>query len=249
MTQTKNKAGSLELFSSIKISKKPDKVYKQLVSMINSGQIKPGERLPSERDLAAYLGISRQSIREAIYRAESVGLIEVRQGEGSFVISSVRENLKEPVTALLEEQTEKIYDFLEMRKLIEGWSAERAAVNASDEDLAKMEKTLREMNEVVPTDKEWERVDTDFHLQVVSAARNVVAMHIMHTLKDTFRNYFRLRRIVTKAYRKNILFRQHLGIYEAICQRNSSLAKRRTLKHLDFIEKLIVEDMEGMKTD
>ena len=249
MAESKNKAGNLELFSSVKISRKPDKVYKQLVSMINSGRIKPGERLPSERDLSSYLGISRQSLREAIYRAESVGLIEVRQGEGSFVVSSARENLKDPVTALLEEHAGKIFDFLEMRKLIEGWSAARAAETAGEDDLSAMENTLRDMNDVVPTDKGWERVDTDFHLQIVNATQNVVAIHIMHTLRDTFHTYFRMRRIVTKARRKEILLRQHSEILDAIRQRNASLAKRRTLKHLDFIGKLIVEDMDSVRSD
>ncbi len=245
----KNKTESLELFSSVKVSKKPDKVYKQLVSMINNGRIKPGERLPSERDLSSYLGISRQSIREAIYRAESVGLIEVRQGEGSFVISSVRENLKSPVAALLEEQTEKIFDFLEMRKLIEGWSAERAALTASDDDLKKMERTLREMDDVVPTEKGWEKVDTDFHLQIVAASQNVIATHIMYTLKDSFQSYFRMRRIVTKAHRKDLFLSQHTDIFEAIRRRDSSTARLKVLNHLECIEKLIIEDIESVKSE
>ena len=73
-----------KLFSPIKTSKLSDEVYNQIVSLISCGKLKPGDKIPSERDLAADLGISRQSIREALNRAEVMGLLEVRQGEGNF---------------------------------------------------------------------------------------------------------------------------------------------------------------------
>ena len=85
------------LFAPIKASKISDKVYQQIVSLISNGQLKPGDKIPSERELSSELGISRQSIREALNRARVVGLIEVRQGEGSFILSSIRESLKPPL--------------------------------------------------------------------------------------------------------------------------------------------------------
>jgi len=91
-------------------------VYKQLVSLITKGHLKPGEKLPSERAMALELGVSRQSIREAIYRATTVGLMEVRQGEGAFVISSVKGNLRQPLSILLEEQAEKVFEFSKSAK-------------------------------------------------------------------------------------------------------------------------------------
>ncbi|MFH1243356.1 MAG: FadR/GntR family transcriptional regulator [Pseudomonadota bacterium] len=240
MQRKENKRG---LFSSIKTTKKPDEFYKQLVAIINNGQIKPGEKLPSERELASDLGISRQSIREAIYRAESIGLIEVRQGEGSFVVSSLRETLKSPMTVLLEEEAEKIFDFLEIRKLIEGWCAERAATMATAEDLEKLREILGRMEEVVPTDSKWEKVDTEFHLSIAAATKNVIAMHIMQALKDSFHSYFRLRRISTRDDRKGPLLNQHREIYEAISRKDPDLSKQKTFEHLGFIENLIIEDM------
>ena len=83
-----------KLFSPIKTSKLSDEVYNQIVSLISSGKLKPGDKIPSERELAADLGISRQSVREALNRAEVMGLIDVRQGEGSFILSSINKSLK-----------------------------------------------------------------------------------------------------------------------------------------------------------
>ena len=84
-----NKPGE-KLFSPVKTNKKSDEVYNQLFSLISSGKLKPGDKIPSERDLAGEFRISRQSIREALNRAEIMGLIKVRQGEGSFILSSVK---------------------------------------------------------------------------------------------------------------------------------------------------------------
>ncbi len=236
------------IFSPIRTSKISDEVYKQLVSLISSGRVKPGEKLPSEREMASDFGISRQSIREALYRAEIIGLVEVRQGEGSFVLSSVRESLKPPLLVLLEEEAGRIFEFLEVRKLIEGWCAEKAAVEATADDLEKMEEILQKMEKLVPTDTEWERADVEFHLSIAAATHNVIAIHIMEALKDSFGSFFRFRKVLTRPEKKDLLWLHHHEIYRAISQRDPSLAKRKIIYHLDFIQKKIAEEMEKMQT-
>jgi len=241
---TQMEANKKELFTSIKTSSKRDQVYEQLVAIINSGQVMPGERLPSERDLSSSLGVSRPSIREAMYKAEAMGLVEVRHGEGIFVVSSLRETIKLPMRVLLEEEAEKIFDFLEIRRLVEVWCAGRASVRASAEDLEKMKGILERMEQIVPTDSQWEKEDTGFHLAIAAATKNVLALHMMQALKDSFENYFRLRRIATRDERKGPLLQQHTEIYLAISQRDPDQAQEKVLDHLEFIEKLIVEDMK-----
>jgi GntR family transcriptional repressor for pyruvate dehydrogenase complex len=219
-----------DLFTSIKTTKKPDKAYQQLVAIINNCQIMPGEKLPSERELAMKLGISRQSTREAIYRAQSMGLIDVRPGEGSFVVSSAREILKEPMRALLEEEAGKIFDFLEIRKVIEGWCAARAAIMATDADLDKIREALARMQQMALTDTRWDKEDTDFHM----------------SLKESFADYFRLRRTTIREdkTKKGIYLKQHLEIYEAIRQKDPDLSKKKVLEHLEIIEKVIIKDLK-----
>jgi GntR family transcriptional repressor for pyruvate dehydrogenase complex len=182
------------LFTTIKTSKKPDEAYKQLVTMIRTGQIIPGDKLPSERHLSALLRISRQSVREAILRAENSGLVEVRHGEGCFVLSSIQKTLKSPLRLLLEEEAHKILEFLEIRRLIEAWCSYKAALLADAEDLHKMQEILERMEGIVPTDPKWAREDTDFHISIAVATKNVIAIHIMQALKETFESYFRIRK-------------------------------------------------------
>lgn len=232
-----------KLFSTVTSRKIPDVLYKQLVSLITSGRIEPGEKLPSERDMALELGISRQSIREAIYRAKAAGLIEVRQGGGTFVISSLRGNLKPPLSILLEEQAEKIFEFLEIRRLIEAWCAEKAAKAANGADIKRMQSILRKMEKGKPTTQVWEKADLDFHSSVAAATHNVIAMHIMEGLKESFHSYFRVKKFTTRTERKDLLLKQHKSIYEAIRVRNAREARKKALDHLDYVEEMINENL------
>ena len=230
------------LFSAVRPRKIPDVVYKQLISLISSGRLKPGEQLPSERAMASDMGVSRQSIREAIHRAKAEGLIEVRQGGGTFVISSVKESLKPPLSIILEQEAEKIFEFLELRKLIEGWCAEKAANSSRAADLRKMEGFLKRMEELEPGDAKWEAADVGFHLSIAAASHNLVAVHIMKGLKDSFNSYFRAKKFSLRPERQDLLLKQHQSIFEAIKQKKAKKAKAKMLEHLEYVEEMISQD-------
>lgn len=235
------------LFSTVTPRKIPDMVFKQLVSLITRGHLKPGEKLPSERAMALELGVSRQSIREAIYRASTAGLLEVRQGEGTFILSSFKASLRQPLSILLTEQAEKVFEFLEIRKLIEGWCAERASEAARPTDLRKMQGVLKKMEKVKPAESAWEKADLEFHSLIAASTHNVLAMHVMEGLKDSFHTYFRVKKFSTKPERKDALLAQHTRILEAIRQRDAKKARKKILEHLDYVEKMIAEDIIGRK--
>jgi GntR family transcriptional repressor for pyruvate dehydrogenase complex len=230
------------LFSAVTPRKIPEAVYKQLVTLIASGRLKPGERLPSERDMAADMGVSRQSIREAINRARMVGLIDVRQGGGTVVVSSVKEHLKTPLSILLEEQAGKIFEFLDIRLLFEGWCAERAAASAKAGDLRAMAVRLREMGRLEPGSGAWERADLAFHSAVAAASHNLVAIHIMEGLKSSFTSYFKAKKFALGPERKDLLHRQHTDIYEAIRTRNADVARQQMQLHLEYVAEVIRRD-------
>jgi len=235
------------LFSPIKASKLSDKVYKQIVSLISSGKLNPGDRIPSERELANELEISRQSIREALNRAEAMGLIEIRQGEGSFILSSINEALKTPLTLIIEEEAERVFDFLEMRKLIEGWCVEKAAKEATPEELNKMELTLNKMKRVVTKNKQWEALDLELHLSFAKATHNIIAIHMMEALKSNFGLFFQFTKSMPSPEKLDVLWQHHNEIFLAIKSRDPATAKHKVIDHLDFIEGKIKEDM-GIET-
>ena len=231
------------LFSPIKASKLSAKVYKQIVSLISSGKLNPGDKIPSERDLANELEISRQSVREAFNRAEARGLIEIRQGEGSFILSSVKEALKTPLTLIIEEEAERVFDFLEMRKLIEGWCVEKAAVEATTEELEKMESILDKMKTVGSKNKQWEALDMELHLSFAKATHNVLAVHMMEALKSNFGLFFQFTKSMPSPEKLDVLWQHHHEIFMAIKSGDPNEAKQKVIEHLDFIGAKIRDDM------
>jgi GntR family transcriptional repressor for pyruvate dehydrogenase complex len=236
-----------KLFSRIKASKLSDEVYNQIVLLISRGKLIPGDKIPSERDLAVDLGISRQSIREALSRAEIMGLIEVRQGEGSFILSSINKSLKPPLTIIIEKEAGRIFEFLEIRKLIEGWCAEKAATEATIEDLENMEEILDEMKKVASKDKQWEELDLKFHLSFAKATHNVIAVHMMEALKTNFRPFFKFTKSMPRSEKIDVLWQHHYEIFTAIKHRNPEAAQEKVIDHLNFIEEKLKEDMDIIK--
>lgn len=236
-----------KLFFPIKTRKLSDEVYNQIVSLISCGKLKPGDKIPSERDLAADLGISRQSIREALNRAEVMGLIEVRQGEGSFILSSVNKSLKPPLTIILEKEAERIFEFLEIRRLIEGWCAKKAATEATHADLKNMEEILNKMKKVASKDKQWEELDLELHLSFAKATHNLIAIHMMEALKANFRPFFRFAKSMSRSEKIDVLWKHHFEIFSAIKNRDAKAAQKKVINHLNFIEEKLKEDLRIIK--
>ena len=232
-----------KLFSPIKSSKLSDEVYNQIVSLISSGKLKPGDKIPSERDLAADLKISRQSVREALSRAEIMGLIEVRQGEGSFILSSINKSLKPPLSIILEKEAERIFEFIEIRKLIEGWCAEKAANEATIEDLKNMEEILAKMKKVASKDKQWEELDLELHLSFAKATHNVIAVHVMEALKTNFKPFFKFAKSMPRSERIDVLWQHHFEIFTAIKRGKPRTAQKKVIDHLSYIETKLKRDM------
>lgn len=107
---------------------------------------------------------------------------------------------------------------------------------------------MEKMEKLVPTDREWEGTDVEFHLSIAAATHNVIAIHIMEALKDSFGSFFRFRKVLTRPEKKDLLWQHHHEIYRAISQRDPFLAKEKIIYHLDFIEKKIAEEMEKIQT-
>jgi GntR family transcriptional repressor for pyruvate dehydrogenase complex len=213
-----------------------DEVYDQLISLISNGKLKPGEKLPPERDLARDLKVSRQSIREALKKAESKGLIKVRQGEGTVILSAASDFLESPFLMMMKEEVGKIYEFIEIRKLIETWCAEKAAEFTTAKELKKMEKALSEMERLIDSREILGKPDIDFHIAIAEASHNTLMVHMMTTIKQIFFSMFKISNFTRRPGKNKILIKQHQDIYEAIKSRNPKLAGQKMESHLQFVE-------------
>jgi len=216
-----------------------DQIAEQLEGMIADGTLKPGERLPAERQLAERLGISRPSLREAIQKLASKGLLNTRQGGGTFVTESLAGSFSDPLLALLKDQPNAEFDTLEVRKELEGVAAFNAATRATEADRERIWTSFNQMAEVQrsnATSLDKLHVDAAFHLAIIESAHNLVLVHFMRAVQDvletTINSY--LDQFYATPKFVELICRQHQDIVTAVMDRDPGAAREAAKYHLDF---------------
>ena len=229
---------------------KPRKIYEQIVeqvkAMIVEGNLKPGDRLPSEREMADKLGVSRASVREALSALHLVGLVEIKSGEGTFIRQTNVDSIVEPLALALLMERDTDGEILEVRKGLEVEAAGLAAQRRDDRDLAKMREILDEMKQDISQAKFGERSDLEFHCTIAQASQNVLITRLMNAVADTIENTMRNSRqklYSTKSMSKELLD-NHEGIYEAIKNGDAMEARKRMFEHLLVVENNIELELD-----
>jgi GntR family transcriptional repressor for pyruvate dehydrogenase complex len=233
-------------FVPLRSARKSDDVFEQLAKLIRDGRFPLGSQLPPERELTEQINASRQTIREALYRAELVGLIEVRHGAGSFVVSSSeRSSLDAPWAELIERQADRIAEFFEIRLLVEGWCVAQAARQAKAADLATLKRTLDAMKDIPLTDPAWEQHDVEFHIAIARATGNPLAVRMIAILRESFGVLYRLKQVVENLENKNLVWKHHWNIYEGIRRRSPAAARKALLAHMKYIKRQLEVSVQG----
>ena len=127
----------------IKQTKLSDTIVAHFEQMIVDGRLRAGQKLPSERQLAQQFNVSRPSLREAIQKLEAKGVVERRQGGGTYVVNTVNEQLTQPLFELLAKHPESQFDLLEFRHALEGISSFYAALRGTKADLERIEESIK----------------------------------------------------------------------------------------------------------
>ena len=218
------------------------RTYELIVEQINmlclERNLQPGDRLPSERDLASLFGVSRNSVREALKGLESKGFLEIRQGGGSYLAASKRDALGNELRMHIDEtQTQLIDDMLELRRAFEVEAASLAAQRATAENLEAIKHVLSQMAKAVDDPEMGVQADLDFHFQVAYATKNQLLIDLMETLAKRMEENIRATRSqrFTDKGRHQDTLKEHEEIYHAIAAGNSELAKQLMYKHISRI--------------
>ncbi len=237
-------------FLPLKSGRKSDQVFEQIAELIRAGRFLPGSRLPAERELATMLNTSRQTVREAIYRAELVGLIEVRHGSGSFVVASKpRVRADKPLMDLIRIESHRLGEFLEIRRALEGWCASHAAKVSSRSHLSAMKARLDAMRDLDVTDEAWEENDIRFHSALAAATGNPLAVRIMEILRESFSAFYRLKRYIPNREDQKLIWQHHADIYNAIRKREPKAARAAIIAHMDFIESQLAASVSDLSAE
>ncbi|MBU2881040.1 FadR family transcriptional regulator [Psychrosphaera sp. B3R10] len=212
----------------IKIQRLYVKVAEQISRLVQEGELKPGDRLPSERELAEKIGVSRPTIREAMIALEIAGIIEIRTGSGIYVVE------QKPELALSDEGVGP-FEVLDTRYIIEAEACALAAARITEEQLEELNQTIKEMEEEEKRPDASEKADMKFHMLIAEASQNSAISAIVKWLWE-LRNQSALSKAFMARLREEGIhpsINEHKRIVDALAKRNPEKARNAMKAHIE----------------
>jgi GntR family transcriptional repressor for pyruvate dehydrogenase complex len=221
----------------IKVQRVSDQAYEQIRDLVFRGQLKPGEQLMPERELAKALGVSRPTVREAINKLVIMGLLEHRQGQGTYVRSIDAQRESNPLAAVIEGHDATLEELLEVRMGLEGQSVILAAQRASAEDMVVLEKALEEMLAENRAGRLGIEEDVSFHMAITYATKNTVQVYLMKNFYDLlhFGIQENLQHLWGEPANLDAIGAQHTEIFHAIKDHDPEKAYEAMQRHITFV--------------
>ncbi|WP_042346905.1 FadR/GntR family transcriptional regulator [Bacillus massiliigorillae] len=227
-------------YKRIKPKKINEAIADTLYEMIKSGELKPGDKLDSVQQLAENFQVGRSAVREALSALRAQGLIEMKQGEGTYV--KVFDASKLDFTfssAVLMNKTDVVH-LLEVRKIIEIGAVGLAAENRTTENIKELQAILERMKDSCGNDDEEEKNDILFHLMIAKASQNPMLYKLMRNVSSMMSIHMKETRRIW-LYSEGItdinLFSDHARILQAIIEKNKEMAQKLMWNHLTVVEK------------
>ena len=240
-------------FQKIEAEKLSQSVVHQIELLILRGILRPGERLPSERELSDRLGVSRPSLREAVADLQDRGLLTSRPNAGIFVADVLGSAFAPGLVELFSSHQEAVFDYVSFRRDMEGLASERAARLASDTDLKVIDAIFTKMvaahQKRDPSDEA--ELDASFHMAIIEASHNVVMLHMMRSMYDLLRQgVFYNRQIMFKnRLTRDHLLDQHRAINTGIQARDPMAARAAVEAHMNFVEQSMADQIKAARNE
>ena len=219
-----------------------EQIFEQLKEKIVSGELEPGEKLPSEHELCRLYNVSRTTIRQALANLSSLGLIETRFGEGSFVKQS---NIGDVMSSLLKTirlGKESILDVIEFRQIIEPPVAKLACQKASPSDVENLRRIYENMEEHRDNLPVFSRYDQEFHLAMAKISGNSHIVKIYDVISDVLNSAF--DDIVAKCGSAAGL-KYHEPLLSAFEKQDCDAVQKIMQEHMDDMRQLYASKLEG----
>lgn len=213
-----------------------DQVIEQIKSKIKSGELKKGDRLPSEREMSESLGVSRASIREALRALEVIGLVESRQGAGNYIKTNFDNSLFEPLSVMFMLQESSIEEMYDLRETLELQCAKLSAKNIKNNELELLTALLDRMY-LAQNEEESLELDVKFHYLIAKTSRNTLLINILEVisqLMDEFIRKSRMQILHTGKTRENLL-EIHENLVRALKCRDEVKAYTAMKEHFELI--------------
>jgi GntR family transcriptional regulator, transcriptional repressor for pyruvate dehydrogenase complex len=186
--RSRGRAGQVRSFEPVATRRTFEEAVEQIAEKVKTGDLHVGDRLPSERDLAAQMRISRPTLREAVKVLVEAGVLEVRRGQSGGIFVAAEVVPRELLHSRQEIRFSEVAGVLEARRLLEPRVAQLAAVHASEEDFAAMARTIERQRELAASDDFLRnedlflQLDLKFHLTLARATRNATIVALMRSM-------------------------------------------------------------------
>lgn len=216
----------------IKRARLYEEVMVQLAELIRRGQLRPGDRLPAERELAERLHVSRATVREALRVMQLQGLLESRHGAGNFIALGSAERLQLALNHLA------LQDIFELRMLIEPSIAALAAQRATPQDLAHLERLLHEQQKLIQREQSTVKVNIAFHSSLAEATHNRALLQLGAELIKVLSPSRAARTQSEQRAQRSLV--SHRRIAEAVKARNAAEARHAMEEHLRIVEAVLL---------
>ena len=234
----------------VQVPRISDAIASTLERRILEGSLKPGDRLPAERELATELGVSRPSLREAIQKLASKGMVQSRQGGGTFVTAVLESSFSDPWQDMMGKHPNLREDMLEFRRMLEGQAAEWAAERATEADLQRLDQTFTTLMAAFESDDAEKRSEADiaFHQAIGDAAHNVLIGHLSGALLSLMHDNIRLNLGELKSVpaASRLLMSQHEAIYQGIRNSKPQAARSAAETHIDFVRETLAQTLRSV---
>ena len=236
---TKNRSEDIS-FSDNSADERYELILNKLIQYLYSGNIQKGKKIPSENQMAKILCVSRGAIRE-VYRALNLfGLLESRRGEGTFLRNTNNEMFIQVMMLMLYNDNSTLRDIMELRKVLEIGTAEKAAMNRTDEDVRKLKDILRRMEKHFDDGNMLSALDAELHNTIghcsgnplLTSIQDIVSGLVIMSIKEHW-NYIIFDK--SKAT-KRITFEQHKELVDSIIRQKPYIAKVIAQEHISFVE-------------
>jgi len=221
----------------IKIKRITEEIVSQIREQIAEGELKAGDRLPSERDMAQQLGVSRPTVREALQVLEHTGFVEIRQGSGTYIKDIGKQSLTDPLQILIQGSDRRYSEVYEFRNAIEVWAVGLAAQRIDPKELSRIGDIIETMKELRAQKKPVDELDAKFHLSIARACHNRIYYHVARTILHLFTQVAHIshKELFLSDHDQAELMQDHEAIFKAIKAKDANKARALMQHHLNRV--------------
>lgn len=237
----------------VKRTRAYEDIVRQLADMVRKGELKPGDRLPAERELAEAFGVGRPTLRQALTVLAQAGVVEVLPGSGVYLRQQVSEapgETGQAMALLLMTEQQNLHDILELRAAIEGEAAYLAALRRTPEQAERVQAAYRSLCAAYGNRGVAAEEDYQFHYVVAEATGNPVLLKVMASLTDLSRRQLvaTTLSLYHETDRLQALRREHEEIMRAIVEQRPEDARAAMVRHLQHVSERLTRAQAKMET-